>query len=218
MLNLDALAKQPPTPQPFNHVEAVGLLPEAAREALARDFPDPGKTGFFPVEDLTYGPAFAELLEDVKSPEFSRIVGEKLDRDLVNRPQMIVARKWSALKDGRVHTDGQDKVATALVYLNDDWNSDAGGALRFLAGPDLDGPGTDPIPARYGGFAAFARSDSSWHGHKPFAGERRVLQVFWLQDEEAAARKGKRHRRNRWLKALWPFHGAAAATGAVARE
>jgi hypothetical protein len=205
MLNLEVLATTPPTTKPFNHIEADSLLPETARDALAQDFPDPGKTGFFPVEDLRFGPAFAELLNDVRSPEFSRIVGEKLGRDLVGRPQMIVARKWSAAKDGRPHTDGADKVATALVYLNDDWNSEAGGALRFLEGPDLDGPGTDPIPARYGGFAAFARSDSSWHGHKPFAGERRVLQVFWLQDEAAAARKDKRHRRNRWLKALWPF-------------
>ena len=205
MLNLDRLAERAPTPKPFNHIEAEGLLPEEQRDALARDFPDPGKTGFFPVEDLKFGPAFAELLDDVRSAEFSRVVGEKLQRDLVSRPQMIVARKWSAAKDGRVHTDGPDKVATALVYLNDDWDSQAGGALRFLEGPDLDGPGTDPIPARYGRFCAFARSDSSWHGHKSFAGERRVLQVFWLQDEAAAGRKNKRHRRNRWLKALWPF-------------
>jgi SM-20-related protein len=205
MLNLAALEKNPPTPAPFNHIQADGLLPEDRRGDLARDFPDPGKTGFFPVEDLKFGPAFAELLDDVRSPAFSRIVGEKLDRDLVNRPQMIVARKWSAAKDGRVHTDGADKVATALVYLNDDWDTAAGGALRFLEGPDLEGPGGEPIPARYGGFAAFARSDSSWHGHKPFAGERRVLQVFWLQDADAAARKDRRHRRNRFLKAIWPF-------------
>jgi SM-20-related protein len=205
MLNLSTLEKNPPTPAPFNHIQADGLLPEDRRGDLARDFPDPGKTGFFPVEDLSYGPAFAELLDDVRSPEFSRIVGDKLDRDLVNRPQMIVARKWSAMKDGRAHTDGPDKVATALVYLNDDWDTAAGGALRFLEGPDLDGPGGEPIPARYGGFAAFARSDSSWHGHKPFAGERRVLQVFWLQDADAAARKNKRHKHTRFWKAIWPF-------------
>jgi hypothetical protein len=205
MLNLAALAATPPTPEPFNHIEAEGLLDEADRDGLAADFPDPKKTGFFPVEELTYGPRFAQLIAHMRTPEFSRIVGEKLGKDLLSRPQMIVVRKWSALKDGRVHTDGLDKVATALIYLNDDWNPEAGGALRFLAGPDLDGPGTPPIPARYGGFAAFARSDSSWHGHKPFAGERRVVQLFWLVDEAAAARKDKRHRRTHFLKAIWPF-------------
>ncbi|MHB8283611.1 MAG: 2OG-Fe(II) oxygenase family protein [Caulobacteraceae bacterium] len=204
MLQLDKLAERPTTTTPFPHLTATGLLPEEAKADLARDFPDESKTGFFPVEQLTYGPAFAKLLEDLRAPEFSRIVGEKLDRDLVNRPKMIVVRKWSASKDGRPHTDGQDKVATALVYLNDDWGSE-GGALRFLASSDIDGPGTDPIPARYGGFAAFARADDSWHGHKPFAGERRVVQVFWLQDEDAAARKTKRHKRTNFLKAIWPF-------------
>ena len=202
MLSLDTLAARPTTTRPFPHLTAEGLLAETDKADLARDFPDETKTGFFPVEQLTYGPTFQRLLDDLNSPEFSRIVGEKLSRDLVNHPRMIVVRKWSATKDGRPHTDGEDKVATALVYLNDDWSSE-GGALRFLEGPDLDGPGTDPIPARYGGFAAFARADDSWHGHKPFAGERRVVQVFWLKDEDAAARKNRRHKRTNFLKSIF---------------
>lgn len=204
MLNLEKLAGRPTATVPFPHLTAEGLLDDMDKDALARDFPDERKTGFFPAEQLQYGPAFAQLIEDVRSQSFSKIVGEKLNRDLVSRPQMIVVRKWSALKDGNPHTDGADKVATALVYLNDDWSSE-GGALRFLQGPDLDGPGTDPIPARYGAFAAFARADDSWHGHKPFAGERRVLQVFWLVDEAAAERKNKRHRRTNFFKSIWPF-------------
>jgi hypothetical protein len=205
VLNLEKLAATPPAAKPFRHITAEGLLPPQDQPALAQDFPDEPKTGFFPVEQLSYGPAFARLLDELRGPEFSRIVGEKLDRDLVNRPKMIVVRKWSAAKDGRPHTDGEDKVATALVYLNEDWDPAEGGALRFLEGPDLDGPGTDAIPARYGSFAAFARADDSWHGHKPFAGERRVVQVFWLKDENAAARKTKRHKRTNFLKAIWPF-------------
>ena len=176
------------------------MLDAADQDALARDFPDPKKTGFFPIEQLSYGPAFRDLLNELQQPEFSRIVGEKLGIDLVHRPKMIVVRKWSAAKDGRPHTDGQDKAATALVYLNDDWDPQAGGALRFLDGPDLDGPGSPPILARYGSFAAFARSDSSWHGHKPFEGERRGVQGFWLVDEAAAGRKQKRHRWTKFLK------------------
>ena len=202
MLRLDVLAQRPTTATPFPHLTAEGLLGEEEKAGLARDFPDESKTGFFPVEQLSYGPAFQRLLDELETPEFSRIVGEKLGRDLASRPKMIVVRKWSAAKDGRPHTDGTDKVATALVYLNDDWGSE-GGALRFLEGPDLDGPGTDPIPARYGGFAAFARADDSWHGHKPFEGERRVVQVFWLKDADAAARKTKRHKRTNFLKAIF---------------
>jgi SM-20-related protein len=204
VLSLEKLAARPTTLQPFPHLTAQALLPDAAKADLARDFPDESKAGFFPVEQLSYGPSFKALLDDLQTPDFSRIVGEKLNRDLVDRPQMIVVRKWSAAKDGRPHTDGEDKVATALVYLNDDWGVGAG-ALRFLEGPDLDGPGTDPIPARYGGFAAFARADDSWHGHKPFTGERRVVQVFWLRDADAAARKTKRHARTNFLKSFFSF-------------
>jgi hypothetical protein len=204
MLNLDTLAKRPVTKKPFPHVTAQGLLPEDSRAALAADFPDTRKTGFFPVEELSFGPAFAALIEELRSPEFARIIGEKLDRDLVDRPKIIVVRKWSATKDGRPHTDGADKVATALVYLNDNWEGDAG-QLRMLNGPDVDGPGTDPIPASFGSLVAFARADNSWHGHKPFAGERRVIQTTWLLDSDAAARKDKRHKRTHFFKALWPF-------------
>lgn len=204
MLNFEALAKRPVATAPFPHVTAEKLLPAEAQEALAKDFPDTSKTGFFPVEDLSFGPAFAELIEDLRSPEFARIIGEKLDRDLVDRPKIIVVRKWSAAKDGRPHTDGADKVATALVYLNDDWGG-ADGSLRMLEGPDVDGPGTDPIPATYGSLVSFARADNSWHGHRPFAGERRVIQTTWLLDSDAAARKDKRHKRTHFFKSLWPF-------------
>jgi SM-20-related protein len=202
VIRLDTLAGRPADPSPFPHLSVDGLLDEADREGLARDFPDPRKAGFFPIEQLRYGPSFAELLAELKTPEFSRIIGEKLGLELVGRPQMIVVRKWSAARDGRPHTDGQDKAATALIYLNEDWDVEAGGALRFLDGPDLDGPGSAPIPARYGAFAAFARSDASWHGHKPFTGERRVIQIFWLVDEAAAGRKLKRHR---WANLLKVF-------------
>ena len=148
-------------------------------------------------------PAFEKLLDDVRSPAFSRIVGEKLDRDLVSRPQMIVVRKWSALKDGNPHTDGQDKVATALVYLNDDWGDQAG-ALRFLEGPNLEGRAQRRSQLAMGLSPPSLAPDNSWHGHKPFAGERRVLQIFWLVDEAAAERKNKRHKRTNFLKAIWP--------------
>ena len=30
---------------------------------------------------------------------------------------------------------------------------------------------------------AFKRSNNSWHGHEPFAGERRVIQFNWLTSQ-----------------------------------
>jgi SM-20-related protein len=204
MLNLSRLAAEAVRLQPFPHLAAEGALDEAWRHDLAMDFPDPRKTGFFPVETLTCGKAFTDLIAEMRAPGFSKLVGEKLGLDLSQRPQMFVARRWSAARDGSPHTDGSDKVATGLMYFNEAWEDDRG-ALRFLEGPDLDGPGTEPVRPLFGNFLAFARSDRSWHGHPPFVGERRVLQVFWLKDADAMERKRRRHRRGALLKALWPF-------------
>src|SRR5262249_38438415 len=191
MLRLNEIEKTQATMAPFRHVVANSLLDPKDEETLQKDFPDPVKTGFFPVEEYPGGSTYEALIKELRSPEFSKAVGDKLGLDLVKHPQMIVFRRWSAMKDGRVHTDGPDKVATALLYLNPAWQGTAG-ALRYLNGPDMEGPGTESIPPLYGYFTAFGRSDSSWHGHPPFQGERRVVQVFWLKDGDALARKAKR--------------------------
>jgi hypothetical protein len=54
-----------------------------------------------------------------------------------------------------------------------------------------------------GNVFAFLRSDQSWHGHTPYTGERRVVQVTWLRDAEAAARKQQMGRLAWWLKGLF---------------
>ena len=39
------------------------------------------------------------------------------------------------------------------------------------------------VPPTEGTLLAFKRADNSWHGHKPFAGERRVIQFNWVTSE-----------------------------------
>ena len=48
------------------------------------------------------------------------------------------------------------------------------------------------VPPTMGTIFGFRRSDTSWHGHKPFAGERRVVQVTWLRDASELERKKSR--------------------------
>jgi hypothetical protein len=198
-LRLDRIDAAAVSETPFRHLVGDDLIDPALQQALERDFPDPRKSGFFPVQDLTFGPSFQALIDDLHGAAFIERIGGRLGLDLTIHPQLIVARRWSARGDGRAHTDGADKVATALIYFNRRWETEAG-ALRYLEGPDLAGPGTAPIPARFGVFTAFVRSETSWHGHPPFKGERRVVQVFWLTDAEALARKTKRHARTAFWK------------------
>ena len=89
----------------------------------------------------------------------------------------------------------------------------AAGALRYLEGPDVDGPGTEAIPPVFGVLTAFARSDTSWHGHPTFVGERRVIQLFWMVDEAAAGRKKRRHKRQSFWRFLRPALKENAVTG-----
>jgi hypothetical protein len=60
----------------------------------------------------------------------------------------------------------------------------------------------DEIPPVYGTIAAFKRADDSFHGHLPFEGERKVIQVAWLSSQAELERKTRRGGFSRWLKKL----------------
>jgi len=49
----------------------------------------------------------------------------------------------------------------------------------------------------------FKRCDNSFHGHLPYAGERRVIQVAWLTSEAEKQRKTKRGRFSRTFKKIF---------------
>ncbi len=201
MLRYEAIAATPASDYPFRNLIGADIMPPEMEAEIAKDFPQIDKTGFMRPEDFPMGPAFTALLEEVRSPAFAKAIGDKLGVDLTGKPTWVTVRKWSALKDGRAHTDGADKLASALIYLNKDGSS--GGNLRFLEGPDQDGPGTAEVNPGYGHFIAFPRLDNSWHGHSPFEGERRVVQIAWLVSEDAIARKAKRHGVTEFLKKLF---------------
>jgi len=201
MLRYDQILSTPASDYPFRNVIGKGALGAELEEELSRDFPQIDKTGFMRAEDFPMGPAFKALLAEVRGPEFAKAIGKLLDIDLTGKPTWVTVRKWSALKDGRPHTDGADKLASALIYLNHEGGS--GGNLRFLAGPDQNGPGTEEVDPSFGNFIAFPRLDNSWHGHTPFEGERRVIQIAWLVSDDAVARKAKRHGITEFLKKLF---------------
>ena len=204
MLRYDAVEAAPLELTPFPHVVSSDVLPQARRAELERDFPDISITGFVPPEDYPAGEAFDELVADVTSPAFAALLGNKFGIDLVSKPTLVTVRKWSETAAGRPHTDGADKLVTALVYLNRDWAPQTG-CLRILPSEDIDAPGAREVKPMFGNFVAFQRSDRSWHGHLPFKGERRVLQVAWCVSEEAIARKRKRHGQSSLLKKVFSF-------------
>ena len=205
MLNFDALRNADTRIAPFTYIAAEGCVSENDAAAVRIDYPQIEKTGYLPLSKLNVHGKFAELIEDLQSPELAEILSEKLGLDLVGKPRMITVRKHSKLGDGRVHNDSVSKICTMLVYLNDSWDNAQGGAIRALNGPDSMDDFAEEVSPLAGNVFAFARSDTSWHGHPPFAGERYVIQTTFLINEEELARKENRGGIQLFLKKLNPF-------------
>jgi len=94
-------------------------------------------------------------------------------------------------------------VVTCLLYLNDTWEN-GGGRLRLLRnGENLDDFAVE-IPPNGGSFAAFKVSDKSWHGHKPFVGQRRYVMFNWVRSDAALSRQITRHKFSATIKKLIP--------------
>ncbi len=165
MLNYDAFRASPTQTDPFPYSVTPGLLPPQALAEAIRDYPRIDMGGLFLPEMASYGPAFANLLKELEGPEVRRIIGQKLNIDLTDRPTMVTLRCNCQAKDGRIHADSKFKVATLLLYLNDDWADNEGGKLRVLrSGTDLEDYAAEVAPQ--GGLAVcFRVQPNSWHGH-----------------------------------------------------
>lgn len=204
MLDFDAVRRAEPATEPFPHMIGTRLLSANALAGIARDFPPIRDPGVFPLDALSFGPRFAELIEDIRSETLEHLIGEKLGVDLSELPLMITVRGWCHRKDGRIHTDSTDKAVTCLLYLNETWDQD-GGRLRLLRAPtDIDDVVAE-VPPDGGTLVAFKRTDNSWHGHLPFEGPRRYVMFNWVRSAAALRRNVLRHRVSAGLKRLNPF-------------
>ena len=202
MQRLAAPAEPASTPFPLFVMDA--MLPREAQAALDADFPKYASAGFFPYSEADCGPAVRRVVEQMTSPAFGDAVGRRLGIEaLGSKPTLATLCRSLNRRHGTIHTDSRSKIVTALLYLNADWPDTSDGCLRFLGRIDdvesLVAPEVRPV---YGTLAAFKREDNSFHGHLPFEGERRVIQVAWLTSEAEKLRKTKRGRFSRGLKKL----------------
>jgi len=205
ILDLDAITAAPTAQSPYPHFSLGGALKPESIPSLMADFPAIAAPGFFPIDDVPVTGAFAALLQDLQDPAFSKAVGAKLGLDLAAHPTLITVRKWSASGDGRIHTDSTSKLATLLVYLNEAWTDTGEGRLRVLRSDKDFNDYTSEISPVVGSVFGFRRAANSWHGHLPFTGERRVVQITWLTDESKVVHKRRVGKFSRLMKRLNPF-------------
>lgn len=191
--------------EPFAFLTATGLLRDDARAALRADFPRYRSAGFFPWDAADCGPSLNALIGEVQSPAFADLIGDKLGIDRLSQyPTLVTLCESLNRRHGTIHTDSRSKVATALIYFNDTWPATSDGCLRFLARiDDIEATVAPEVKPLYGHFAVFRRADNSFHGHLPYEGERRVLQIAWLTSEEEKLRKTQRGKLSRFFKKLF---------------
>jgi hypothetical protein len=143
------------------------------------------------------------VIEELDGPAFEAAIEEKFHVELDGRPKMYSLRGYTRAKDGQIHTDSKDKIITVLLYLNENWQQ-PGGRLRILRnGHDVDNYAAEVAPDN-GTLLIFKRSDSSWHGHHPFEGQRRSLQMNWMTSEGTKGFHRFRHKITAAFKKLAP--------------
>ncbi len=202
-IDLDAITRATRGTEPYDYVLGSGLLKQEVIDDLRRDFPAIDKPGYLTVDEVTLKGKFKTLIEELEGPEFTEALSRKFGRDLHPYPRLTTIMRKSQPKYGTPHTDGAAKIMTTLVYMNDEWEADGGGRLRVL----YDGEHMDryalEVPPTMGTVFSFLRSDKSWHGHKPFTGERKVVQIAWVKDQAELERKKKRNTTAQFFKGIF---------------
>lgn len=190
ILDLDAFEQAPLQHDPCDLIVVPAFVKPEALVAVNRDYPDIAVPGNFEPETVRYGPAFAELLAELRSPELKQRFAAKFGLDIDPLPLQLTVRKFSEANDGNVHNDSKTKIITVLIYFNETWPH-AGGRLRLMKTPKSLDQYAVEVPPVGGTMLAFRRSETSFHGFVPVEGERRSLQMYWVKPK----REGRNDKR-----------------------
>ncbi len=202
-LNMSALRAAKVETKPYQYTIVPGFLNDASVKRVNATYPNIEKGGSYPIESLNETMAIKEVIAELDGPEFEKIIADKFAVDLAGRPKMYSLRGYTRAKDGQIHTDSKDKIITVLLYLNDNWQQ-PGGRLRVLKNDhDVDNFAAEVAPDN-GTLLIFKRSENSWHGHHPFEGPRRSLQMNWMTTEGSLGWHKVRHTISAAVKKLSP--------------
>lgn len=192
VLNLNAIDRAPVGAEPFEHVIVPGCVSSEALTAAHADFPEIDRPGSFPLASLSYGPGFAALVDALRGRDFAAALGPKLGIELEDKPTMITVRGRCRPTDGRIHRDSKGKLVTVLLYMNPAWES-PGGQLRLLRNAEDIEDYVVEVPPAEGTLLAFPCTEDAWHGHQPFEGQRRTIQLNWVTSRRYMLREQVRH-------------------------
>ena len=93
------------------------------------------------------------------------------------------------------------KLVTALIYMNDSWESPRGRLRLVRSEHDLNDVIAE-VPPEQGTLLLFKNDPNAWHGFEPFSGPRRVIQLNWVTSAAVVRREQFRHRISALFKRL----------------
>jgi SM-20-related protein len=179
LINLDALRTAQLQTDPFDYLVVPGFIGADALSRVNGDYPAIDTAANHTLENLNYGSIFESLMAELHGPSFATVLGEKFALDLASLPTTVTVRKFCERTDGNIHTDHKSKVITVLVYFNEHWDHEDGQIRLLRSKDDIENYAAQIAPLG-GTLLAFRRTDHSWHGHTRFVGERRMVQINYL--------------------------------------
>lgn len=185
ILNLDKLRATHLETDPFDFLIVPDIFsPDTLRE-INQDYPKIDTAANHALDNLSYGPAFGKLMGELQGAPLAQALGDKFDMNLPALPTTVTVRKYCERTDGNIHTDHKSKVVTVLVYFNEQWEHEEGQLRMLRSKDDIENYAAQVTPMG-GTLLAFRRTDHSWHGHTRFVGERRMVQVNYLDQSPLA--------------------------------
>lgn len=179
LVNLDTLAQAELREQPYPYTILHNFINPNFKHELIQNFPMIDQGGSFTLNSVKFQGRFAELMQELDSPQLRDMIAKKFNIDLSNRPPLITLRGYSRARDGQIHTDTKSKLITVLLYFNPEWDH-PGGKIRVLYdGENMDSYAAE-MPPLFGNCLIFKVTDNCWHGFAPYEGIRRSIQLNYV--------------------------------------
>ncbi|QCE34877.1 2OG-Fe(II) oxygenase [Acetobacteraceae bacterium] len=206
MFNYDALRSAPIRNHPTPHIVVENFLSPEVFHKLSPLFPEISQGGSFPAASFRHAPLFQQMLLEFEGEKLQKEVAQKFNLSLENPPTLLTLRGQTRPSDGKMHCDSKSKAVTILLYFNPldkEWPENAG-CLQFCDSADpkhlvSETANERAVPPKGGTLIIFPNSDHSWHGHLPYEGQRRTIQLNYMHHSWKAWLETKRHT----LSALW---------------
>ncbi len=205
ILDFDRLRACAVAHDPFAHLLLPNFVKPVALPGVVADLPSLRARGSFPINGLQLGAKARGLISALEGEDFRAIIAEKFQLDLTGAPLMTTLRGNSGAGDGQIHTDSSAKRVTILLYLNpgmgEAWARQEG-CLRLLrSGSDLEDYALE-VPPTDGALLVFPNGPTTFHGHRPFIGQRYVIQMNYMTTSAKARAEMRRHHLSALIKRL----------------